>query len=104
MIDLSDGLLRDGARVAAASGVCIALDEGLLASDVEALAPVVGAQAARDCVLAGGEEHSLLAAFPATAALPTGWRPLGRVEVGQGVTLGGLPQQPRGWDHFAPTP
>jgi thiamine-monophosphate kinase len=100
MLDLSDGLLRDGSRLAAASGVRVALESALLRPDTEVLAPVVGgAQEAFECVLAGGEEHSLLATFP--GELPAGWRPLGRVEEGEGVTLDGEPQQPRGWDHFA---
>jgi thiamine-monophosphate kinase len=98
MIDLSDGLLRDGSRIALASGVCLALDEDLLAADVAELAAVVGDRA-RDCVLAGGEEHSLVATFP--GAPPQGWRAIGRVQEGKGVTLGGEVQAPRGWDHFA---
>lgn len=98
MLDLSDGLLRDGSRLAAASGVRVALDSALLAPDVDVLREVVG-DAALECVLAGGEEHSLLATFG--GELPAGWRPLGRVEEGEGVTLDGEPQQPRGWDHFA---
>jgi thiamine-monophosphate kinase len=97
MIDLSDGLLRDGSRVAAASGVVLALESSRMREDVEALRDVVGEQAA-ECVLAGGEEHSLLATF--SNELPSGWRQLGRVELGQGVTLDGHPQTARGWDHF----
>ena len=61
--------------------------------------PVVGEGAALECVLAGGEEHSLLATFP-EGAVPDGWQVLGRVLAGSGVTLDGEPQQPRGWDHF----
>jgi thiamine-monophosphate kinase len=98
MIDLSDGLLRDSARVAQASGVRLALEEALLAADIDALAGAVGEQA-RECVLAGGEEHSLVATFPGT--LPEGWRAVGRVEQGEGVTIDGETQEPRGWDHFA---
>lgn len=98
MIDLSDGLLRDGSRIAAASGVALALESELLREDIEALREVVGDQA-EDCVLAGGEEHSLLATF--RDELPSGWRRLGRVEAGHGVTLDGRPQTARGWDHFA---
>lgn len=101
MLDISDGLLRDGARVARASGVRLALDADLLEPRVRALADVVGA-AARECVLAGGEEHSLLATFP--SEVPDGWYEIGRVEEGDGVTLGGEPQTPRGWDHFAQVP
>ena len=98
MLDVSDGLLRDGSRLAAASGVRVALDSALLAPDVDVLREVVG-DGALECVLAGGEEHSLLATFE--GELPHGWRALGRVEEGEGVTLDGEPQQPRGWDHFA---
>ena len=98
MLDVSDGLLRDGSRLAAASAVRVALDSELLAPDVDVLRQVVG-DGALECVLAGGEEHSLLATFG--GQLPAGWRALGRVEVGEGVTLDGEPQQPRGWDHFA---
>jgi thiamine-monophosphate kinase len=97
MIDLSDGLLRDGARVAAASGVRLALETRLLSRAVEELREAVG-DAALECVLAGGEEHSLVATF--AADLPPGWRAIGRVEEGEGVTLDGQAQQARGWDHF----
>lgn len=97
MLDLSDGLLRDGDRIARASGVRLALDSALLSADVGALREVVG-EAALECVLSGGEEHSLLATFPGKP--PSGWRVIGRVEQGAGVTLDGEPQSPRGWDHF----
>jgi thiamine-monophosphate kinase len=97
MIDLSDGLLLDGSRIAAASGVSLALDSGLLRADIEDLREVVDEQA-DECVLAGGEEHSLLATF--RGELPSGWRQLGRVEAGHGVSLDGRPQAARGWDHF----
>lgn len=98
MLDVSDGLLRDGSRIAAASGVRLSLDSALLEPDLRPLREAVG-DAALECVLAGGEEHSLLATF--AGDLPEGWRALGRVEHGDGVTLDGVAQQPRGWDHFA---
>ena len=97
MIDLSDGLLRDGHRIAAASGVRLALSPTGLQDDYAALAPVVGA-AAWECVLAGGEEHSLLATF--AGSVPDGWRTIGVVEPGEGVTFDGAVQAARGWDHF----
>jgi thiamine-monophosphate kinase len=100
MLDLSDGLLRDGARIARASGVRLELRSAALAADTGALAPLLGLGPALECVLAGGEEHSLLATFPA-GALPTGWRAIGVVAEGEGVTLDGDPQAARGWDHFA---
>jgi thiamine-monophosphate kinase len=99
MIDISDGLLKDADRVARASGVQVALSGAALLPHVEALAPAVGTDAAHECVLAGGEEHSLLATFPA-GTVPDGWQVLGAVAPGSGVTIDGEPQQPRGWDHF----
>jgi thiamine-monophosphate kinase len=100
MIDLSDGLLRDASRVAGASGVCVDLSSAALAGDLARLEPVLGVEAARECVLGGGEEHSLLATFPAAASVPEGFRLIGHVRAGQGVAVDGIPEQPRGWDHF----
>ena len=101
MVDLSDGLLRDASRVAAASGVCLDLAWVALAADAARLDAAVGTEGARDCVLGGGEEHSLLATFPSGSAVPEGFRVIGEVRAGSGVALDGIPQQPRGWDHFA---
>jgi thiamine-monophosphate kinase len=100
MVDLSDGLLRDASRVASASGVCVDLDAAALAADVARLEPAVGAELARDFVLGGGEEHSLLATFPADSVVPEHFRVIGAVRAGAGVAVDGIPQQPRGWDHF----
>ncbi len=97
MIDLSDGLLRDGHRIAKASGVRLAVRADGLEPFVRSVAGAVG-DGAMECVLAGGEEHSLLASFPGD--LPEGWWPIGTVEEGEGVTLEGEPQAARGWDHF----
>lgn len=80
MMDLSDGLVRDGSRIAAASGVLLDLASDLLAPDVDALRPVadcLGADA-WEWVLHGGEEHAMLAAF-GEGEVPEGFRPIGRV-------------------------
>jgi thiamine-monophosphate kinase len=107
MLDLSDGLLRDGRRIARASGVVIDIDPTALAPDVAELAGVLGAEVALDCVLAGGEEHSLLATFP-PGRMPRGWRPIGRVRAlapGEqpGILVGGREVTHLGWDHFRTT-
>ncbi|MGO4661947.1 thiamine-phosphate kinase [Terrabacter sp. 2TAF16] len=104
MLDLSDGLLRDGGRIARASRVVIDLDPRALAADVDALTEALGAEAALDCVLAGGEEHSLLATFP-RGSLPVGWRAIGSVRApgadeGGGILVGGRVVTHTGWDHF----
>jgi thiamine-monophosphate kinase len=110
MIDVSDGLVRDGDRVARASGVVLTLDDGVVDRVAGGLVPAVDAVEARRCVLSGGEEHELLATFPDPAAVPAGWTVLGRVvaagERGQadrpGVWWRGERLDPArgGWDHF----
>jgi thiamine-monophosphate kinase len=111
MLDVSDGLLRDAGRIARASGVVIDLDPvaGTLVADLAALEPaarLLGASA-QDWVLTGGEDHGLLATFPADADLPA---PFGRIGVvrpddgtGVRVLVDGAPPSVTspGWDHFA---
>ncbi|MBF4560690.1 thiamine-phosphate kinase [Microbacterium sp. VKM Ac-2870] len=84
MMDVSDGLLLDGARMAEASGVRLDLDPGL-----------------DDLALRGGEDHALLACFPPTTAIPDGFRRVGTVEADAiaRVTVGGVSPSGRGgWD------
>ncbi len=100
MLDLSDGLVRDLGRVARAGRVRVDLERALLRPYVEELTDAVGSEDAWVCVLTGGEEHSLAAAFPAANVVPPGWRPVGRVTDGTGITLDGVPQSGGGWDHF----
>jgi thiamine-monophosphate kinase len=117
LIDVSDGLLADLGHVAAASGVQVRLaSDGLRpAESLQAAArkisertgslsrPVPADAVAQDWVLTGGEDHSLVATFPAGTRLPPRWRVIGEVGPGQGVVVDG--SQPRtgalGWDHFA---
>ena len=106
MMDLSDGLVRDGRRLAAASRVTLDLDATALSADVEALAALAGELEADpwDWVLHGGEEHAMLAAF-APGGVPEAFRPIGRVldpdSHGPAVLLDGAPVTGTGFDHFA---
>jgi thiamine-monophosphate kinase len=106
MIDTSDGLLRDAGRVATASGVVLDLDPAALRADddVAAVASLLDADA-QEWVLSGGEDHALLACFPAGSALPEPFRPVGRVLAADGgesgVRVGGEAWNGAvGWRHF----
>ena len=103
MLDVSDGLLRDGGRIARASGVVLDLDPEAMASEAAKVAGAVGEEAAWDCVLAGGEEHSLLATFP--GEVPDGWRVIGSVRAPRdgedpAIHIEGHRPSHTGWDHF----
>ncbi len=108
MLDISDGLVRDGTRLALASNAVLDLDPGELKRQAQAL------KAASDLlgvdpltwVLGGGEDHGLLATFPRTVPLPAGFTAIGSVQaLGSttlpGVTIAGHAVGTGGWDHFA---
>lgn len=87
MMDVSDGLVLDARRIAAASGVAIDFDLSAV-GDIDALT--------------GGEDHAMLACFPVNAKLPTDFRVVGRVAPGDGILVDGVPFDSRGgWDPFA---
>jgi thiamine-monophosphate kinase len=108
MMDISDGLVRDGTRLARASGVLLDLDPRRLgplgqclepASDLLGMDPLVW-------VLAGGEDHGLLATFPPGMQLPSGFTAIGSVQAlgtteNPGVQIAGRAAGTGGWDHFA---
>lgn len=111
LVDVSDGLVTDLGRVATASGVSVDLDGDVLRARFAAgpLALALGTQEALHQVLAGGEEHALVATFADEASVPVDddkpWRVIGRVTApgpdGPRVTVDGLVPDARGWDHFA---
>jgi thiamine-monophosphate kinase len=79
MTDVSDGLMADLGHIATASGVAIDVSTAALSADRDAVADAaaeVGADALA-WVLGGGEDHALVATFPASP--PAGWRAIGRV-------------------------
>ena len=53
-------------------------------------------------ILTGGDDHALVATFPAGTPLPPGWSLIGRVLDGSGVTVDGKAWNgaAMGWDHF----
>ena len=90
MMDVSDGLVLDASRMAAASGVTLALESPLLGADPAS-------------ALGGGEDHALLAAFPADRALPHGFVRVGTVQARgeHAVLVDGRPFEGRGgWDPY----
>ncbi|SFE51159.1 thiamine-phosphate kinase [Actinopolyspora alba] len=102
MIDVSDGLLADMAHVADASGVSVDIrtDQLEVPQRLLEVASALGADPG-DWVLNGGEDQALVATFPGDRELPDGWRPIGRVRQGRGVTVDGVEHTERtGWQHW----
>ncbi|AQP44614.1 thiamine-phosphate kinase [Tessaracoccus flavus] len=102
MLDVSDGLLGDLAHIAESSQVLIDVDTALIEipEQVQRVAAATG-KPPLGFVLAGGEDHALAATFPPGAPLPVGWRRVGTVAEGSGVTVDGQPWDGSlGWDHF----
>ncbi len=78
MIDLSDGIASDAARLAEASD-CAAVVELELLPRADAVSVELAA--------AGGEDFELLAAIPPSAVAPVPVTVVGRLEAGRGVRL-----------------
>lgn len=108
MLDVSDGLVRDGRRLAVASNVVVHFHPDSLARLAAVLQPaasLLGTDAAH-WVLDGGEDHGLLATFPSGFPLPAGFTEIGSVQTpgtdeGPGVMIAGRSAETGGWDHFA---
>ena len=102
MIDVSDGLVADVGHIAAASGVAVDIDSSAfdVAEPLRAVGSALGADPMR-FILAGGDDHALVATFPAGTALPEGWTRIGLVAEGEGVTVDGAELEgPGGHTHF----
>jgi thiamine-monophosphate kinase len=86
MLDVSDGLAIDARRIATASGVRLDIHSSELESPAS---------------LTGGEAHALLATFPPEVVLPGGFRVIGTVHEGDGLSVDGAPYDARGgWDPY----
>jgi thiamine-monophosphate kinase len=125
MIDVSDGLLADLGHIADASRVQIDVDSAAALSAQAGYSLLEAARAvqmadrnfsysrtgrgtspehadALGWVLTGGEDHSLVATFPPSTALPRRWRIIGAVREGSGVLVDQAPWAgDTGWNHFA---
>lgn len=109
MLDVSDGLSIDAARIARASDVRVQLDSAML---LAAFGKQRGEQVPLDALLYGGEDHGLLATFPREVLLPEGFSAIGQVrerdevaaEAEAEVELDGRPLHTRGWDPFTVRP
>ncbi|SHN81495.1 thiamine-phosphate kinase [Geodermatophilus obscurus] len=100
MCDVSDGLLADAGHLAEESGVLVDVDRAaLVRATLELPGPLQQVAAALGgdpmaWVLTGGEDHALLATFPAGSGLPEGWATIGTVRAGDpGVRVDGEPAE-----------
>ena len=100
MLDISDGLAKDAARIAKASNVQLTIHKQALDGYCARLDDVAARLELKslDWVLFGGEDHSLLATFPEGAAIPRSFKPIGKVAAGEGVYLDDAVLPERGWD------
>ncbi|WP_084702017.1 thiamine-phosphate kinase [Cryptosporangium arvum] len=101
MTDVSDGLVADLRSIAVASGVSIEITTDVLevTPQMRDAAAALGVDPVR-WLLDGGEDHALIASFPAGIELPEPWLTLGRVVRGRGVYVNGQPSDDQGFDHF----
>lgn len=108
MLDISDGLLRDGTRLARSSRVILDFDPQelvRLAAGLEPASTLLNTDPMR-WVLAGGEDHGLLATFPPGIQVPAGFTAIGSVQApgdneSPGIKIAGQAADTGGWDHFA---
>lgn len=106
LMDISDGLLLDADRMARASDVAMDIDSSALPRE-DAVMTTASAYNLDPLtwILGGGDDHALLATFPATTTLPEGFVRIGTVmdAVGSGARVSvdeGEVDQVAGFEHF----
>ena len=112
-MDISDGLLADCGHIALASKVCLQVERDRLPLS-QALRAFLGQSDAQSAALSGGDDYVLAFTLPSVelpALLANGWpiHVIGRVVIGQGVTLldadgQDITPQTRGYQHFRESP
>ncbi len=103
-MDVSDGLLIDAERLAAASGVGLTVDLTRVPVSAAAAARTVHDDAGLASLASAGDDYELLFTAPAGAVVPTGTTRIGQATAGAGLTvlgLGGAPIVPArlGYEH-----
>ena len=112
-IDISDGLSTDLAHLCRASALCAEIEQSAL--PIHSLALKLGAKAALDAALNGGEDYELLFATPAAVKMPSSLAgvPITRIgsltprRSGRPMMALLMPNgsreelKPGGWEHFS---
>ena len=92
----------EAGHLAEASGVAIDVRASsfVVPEPLHAVGAALGADPMQ-FILAGGDDHALLATFPPDVAVPDGWQVIGEVLEGSGVTVDGATYDgATGWTHF----
>jgi thiamine-monophosphate kinase len=102
MLDISDSLVKDAARISKASKVSLNIEASMLLgyqAILEQAAIRLGVDSL-NWILFGGEDHSLLATFSSAETVPKGFKVIGQVvaQTETPVLLDMQPIEEKGWD------
>ncbi len=114
-LDVSDGFLKDAARIASGAGAALSINEAAVPLSAAAKAALTGDASWLKVIVSGGDDYEILCAVPASkcaefrqaaAALATEVSQIGVLAAGSGVCLFLADGRPLimtdgGFDHFA---